>query len=93
MLFRSKRHGAVVRDTDFFAALTESITRQARLLGYELLITYFYGNQDSAEQLRSLKASPCDGILLLATEMVAADFPPFPQPDRSPRGAGQLFPG
>ena len=72
-----KRHGAVVRDTDFFAALTESITRQARLLGYELLITYFYGNQDSAEQLRSLKASPCDGILLLATEMVAADFPPF----------------
>ena len=72
-----KRHGAVVSDTDFFAALTESITRQARLLGYELLITYFYGNQDSAEQLRSLKASPCDGILLLATEMVAADFAPF----------------
>ena len=72
-----KRHGAVVSDTDFFAALTESITRQARLLGYELLLTFFYGNQDSAEQLRSLKASPCDGILLLATEMVAADFPPF----------------
>lgn len=72
-----KRHGAVVGDTTFFSQLTESVNLEASRRGYDLLITYFYGNQNIEEQIHSLRTTPCAGILLLATEMHSADLAPF----------------
>lgn len=72
-----KKHGAVVGDTAFFSQLTESINQEASRRGYDLLITYFYGNQNLEEQLQALKSTPCAGIILLATEMRSADLEPF----------------
>ncbi len=72
-----KRHGAVVGDTTFFSQLTESVNAEAERLGYDLLITYFYGNQNIDEQISSMQKTSCAGILLLATEMHTADIAPF----------------
>lgn len=72
-----KRHGAVVGDTAFFSRLIESIDMEAKRRGYDLLITHFYANQDTEEQLHFLLDSSCAGIILLATEMHTADLAPF----------------
>lgn len=72
-----KRHGQVYGDTPFFSAVIEGISQKAAETGHHLQITYFYGNQDPEEQLRTLALSDCAGILLLATEMTGADILPF----------------
>ena len=72
-----KRHGNVVADTPFFAMLTQGIDAQVKKRGYQLLITYFYQNESIPEQIRSLQATNCAGIILLATEMHTVDLWPF----------------
>ena len=72
-----KKHGMVYGDTPFFAAVTEGISAEVANSGYNLQISYFYGNQDNAEQLKSLSMSDCAGIILLATEMEPEDIQQF----------------
>jgi LacI family transcriptional regulator len=69
-----KKHGDVVSDTPFFAELTQGIESQTKKSGYNLLVTYFYESQNQAEQLSRIIASPCRGIILLATEMISRDL-------------------
>ena len=69
-----KKHGMVYGDTPFFSSVIEGISQQIKKVGYNLLVTYFYGNQDRKEQQRSLNLSDCAGIILLATEMDEEDI-------------------
>ena len=57
-----KKHGHVVGDTEFFSQLTQSIDAEAKKLGYELIMTYFYESQSIYEQLHSLEQENCVGI-------------------------------
>lgn len=72
-----KRHGKVVADTPFFEQLTAGVAQAVQALGYQLTISYFYGAENIAEQLRSLESARCAGIILLTTEMHTADLAPF----------------
>ncbi|MGN0972304.1 MAG: LacI family DNA-binding transcriptional regulator, partial [Aristaeellaceae bacterium] len=70
-----KRHGLVVMDTQFFAEILESMTREARQHGYELLMSHINmeKDQDYLEQIREICVEECAGIILLATEMFTED--------------------
>ncbi len=69
-----KKHGLVYGDTAFFSAVIEGISAHIAKLGYNLQVSYFYGNQDQEEQFKILKLSECAGIILLATEMLEEDI-------------------
>lgn len=68
-----KSHGAIISDTPFFEQLTQGVADGARARGYLLSISYLYGEQDMPEQLQSINSFPCDGVILLATEMRLCD--------------------
>lgn len=68
-----KKHGAVVSETSFFSELTDGISLACREYGFGLEIHYLLSSDHSAEELSALAAQDIDGILLLATEMHAAD--------------------
>lgn len=73
-----KQHGRVVSDTPFFESLIKGVSDTTYQMGYHRLsISYFYAQQDKAEQLSSLKSIKCAGIILLATEMRAGDVAQF----------------
>ncbi|MDD4849291.1 MAG: LacI family DNA-binding transcriptional regulator [Gemmiger sp.] len=72
-----KRHGKVVSSTSFFDRLTQGVSDKVHQLGYQLSIAYFYGTENSSEQLRTIASSKCAGIILLATEMKSSDMEPF----------------
>ncbi|GAG77398.1 unnamed protein product, partial [marine sediment metagenome] len=73
-----KKHGLVVSDTPFFSALMEGIDREARSLGYNLIVTYMDENKDNLMKiLHIIKGTSPDGIMLLATEMTKEDLKPF----------------
>jgi len=73
-----KKHGLVVSDTPFFSALMEGIDREARNLGYNLIVTYMDENKDNLMKLfHIIKETSPDGIMLLATEMTKEDLKPF----------------
>lgn len=73
-----KKHGYVVSDTPFFSALMEGIDREARKIGYNLLLTYIDENKDDLTKLINIiKETSPDGIMLLATEMTKEDLKPF----------------
>lgn len=73
-----KTHGRVVSDTPFFESLIKGVSDMTYKLGYHRLsISYFYGQQDKAEQMSSLRSIKCAGIVLLATEMRATDVTQF----------------
>ena len=73
-----KKHGLVVSDTPFFSALMEGIDREARSLGYNLIVTYMDENKDNLMKiLRIIKETSPNGIMLLATEMTKEDLKPF----------------
>jgi len=73
-----KKHGLVVSDTPFFSALMEGIDREARSLGYNLIVTYMDENKDNLMKiLHIIKETSPDGIMLLATEMTKEDLKPF----------------
>lgn len=73
-----KKHGYVVSDTPFFSALMEGIDREARKMGYNLLITYIDENKDDLTKIINIiKENPPDGIMLLATEMTEENLIPF----------------
>ena len=73
-----KQHGRVVADTPFFESLISGVSDTTYKMGYHRLsVTYFYAQQDKAEQLSSLRSIKCAGIILLATEMRAGDVTQF----------------
>ena len=73
-----KQHGRVVSDTPFFESLIKGVSDTTYQLGYHRLsITYFYAQQDKAEQIAALRSIKCAGIVLLATEMLAGDVAQF----------------
>ena len=72
-----KRHGKVLSDTPFFEYLTKGVADKAQSLGYQLCVSYFYGTESTAEQLRSVTSIKSSGIVLLATEMCTSDMSIF----------------
>jgi LacI family transcriptional regulator len=72
-----KKHGNVVNDNPFFEELTQGIELSTRKINWNLLISYYYESQNHAEQINAINASPCRGIILLATEMCAEDLARF----------------
>lgn len=72
-----KKSGKVVTDTPFFSELTEGISSACKSNNINLSITYIYGAEPVAPQLKALSDKGYNGILLLATEMEKEDFTPF----------------
>lgn len=68
-----KSHGTIISDTPFFEQLIQGVADEARVQGYQLSISYLYGEQDMEEQLVSINSFSCDGIIVLATEMCRTD--------------------
>ena len=83
-----KRRGKVVGDTLFFERLTQGVTEEVHALGYDLSVRYFYGSQPTDEQIHAIQSEPCEGVILLATEMhtAAYDYAGAKAAPRSPGG-------
>lgn len=78
LLIIYKRHGRVVSDTQFFEELTKGVSDATYRHGYHRLsISYFYANENTQEQLKSIRSVKCAGIILLATEALATDIAHF----------------
>lgn len=70
-----KRHGYVVTDTPFFAALVEGIEKQCRSQDYELLISHFSLNEkERPDLIRLINTDHAAGLIVLATEMLMEDL-------------------
>ena len=73
-----KRSGQVVGETPFFEELIKGVSDATYRSGYHRLsISYFYAQESSSEQLKSLRSVKCSGIILLATEMLSIDVSQF----------------
>ncbi len=72
-----KKNGVVVADTPFYSELSEGISDECKKQGYKLKIQYFYESDFTKHDLESIQFSDCIGIILLGTELNAADVLPF----------------
>lgn len=73
-----KNHGLVVGDTPFFSKLIESIEGEAKINGFNLIISYLNKDQNTREYIKQFEEDEnTAGILLLATEMQEEDINPF----------------
>jgi LacI family transcriptional regulator len=73
-----KRHGFVVDDTPFFSQLISGIEAALRMNGYRMLITQLDLTENHMkETLESLLCDSCNGVLVLATEMIRDDLSLF----------------
>lgn len=72
-----KKHGKIVTDSPFFSQIMEGIDQECSRQGCELLISYFYESESFDSQLKKLKETPCDAVILQATEMDAKNVAPF----------------
>lgn len=73
-----KRHGLVVGDTPFFSKLIESIEGEAKINGFNIIISYLNKEQNTSEYVRQFEQDDnTAGIMLLATEMTQEDIETF----------------
>lgn len=72
-----KKSGAVVADTPFFADLTNGISAACKKARYDLVIRYLYEDEELDDQVYALSCADFRGMILLATEMDAADLSHF----------------
>lgn len=74
-----KRHGLVVMNTQFFMELVESIERECQVRGLDLAISHVHigEDEDFRGRIRTICAEKCAGVIVLATEMEAADLALF----------------
>lgn len=70
-----KRHGFVVSDTPFFSALMEGIEKEARGMGYEVIISHINPQEREAKEIiETISRENTAGLLILATEMQREDL-------------------
>ena len=73
-----KKHGLVVGDTPFFSKLIESIEGEAKVNGFNIIISYLNKEQNTQEYVKQFEQDDnTAGIMLLATEMTREDVEPF----------------
>lgn len=72
-----RKHGKIVADTPFFSEVIDGITQECRRKNCMVSITTFSEKADTRKQLAALKASGCEGMILMATEMYREDFAVF----------------
>lgn len=78
LLILYKQHGKVVSSTQFFEELIKGVSDATYRYGYHRLsVSYFYAQQDAAEQMEALRSVKCAGIILLATEIRAREIAQF----------------
>lgn len=76
-LLRIKRHGLVVMETAFFAAVTEGIEEQCRKMGYELVVSNIVIDDTDPEQIKREYHDDVKGIITLGTELQEEDIKLF----------------
>lgn len=69
-----KRHGEILNQHPFFLLLMESIEKQARLLGFNVLMTTIDYRSSMPSQIDRLNKMDIQGIIFFATEMIDADI-------------------
>lgn len=69
-----KRHGVIVDYTPFFSLLINGIETQSRKFGYDLLVTHMNVRELEGDALETLISDSSEGIIMLATELTAADL-------------------
>lgn len=73
-----KRHGAVVDDTPFFSQLIKGIETESKKSGYNLIVTHLNVSEfQDNDSLEKFKNDSSEGIIVLATELIAADLEYF----------------
>lgn len=73
-----KRHGAVVDDTPFFSQLIKGIETESKKFGYNLIVTHMNVREfEDDDSLEKFKSDSSEGIIVLATELIAADLQYF----------------
>ncbi len=68
-LLRIKKHGMVVMETEFFAAVIQGIENQCRKMGYQLLIANVTLKENDIKQLAEEYHDDIEGIISLCTEL------------------------
>jgi LacI family transcriptional regulator len=73
-LLRIKKHGMVVMETEFFAAVIQGIETQCRKMGYQLLIANITLNDEETHQITNEYHDDIDGMISLCTELEEEDI-------------------
>lgn len=76
-LLRIKKHGLVVMETDFFAAVIHGIEEQCKKRGYELLISNIHLDTKDPKQFEKEYHTDVDGMIALCTELDELDAAGF----------------
>ncbi len=76
-LLRIRKHGLVVMETDFFAAVISGIEEQCKKRGYELLISNIQLDTERPKQLADEFHNDVDGMIALCTELDEEDVQAF----------------
>ena len=76
-LLRIKKHGLVLMETAFFAAVIDGIEEQCRKMGYELLISNIILDLENPNQISDEYHEDVKGLISLCTELDENDVLPL----------------